>query len=202
MLCLCGIRQAEKRMAKSGKEQMPRSQCVLGPSLQGSGGDFNVLAVWKTFLVPLSSALKHWAPARVETGSEKGWGRVNPPCVWGNQGLEKVFGKVSARPWPQWSHLGNGTEAVMGLKHHLLRGGRHVLHPRPGKGSLSDQVGKVSQKDPPTVDARCTQRGPWTRMRSQEREDVCSRNRGQSPCAGRGRRWGSGRGWKRWPTHS
>lgn len=147
-------------MAKSGKEQMPRSQCVLGPSLQGSGGDFNVLAVRKTFLVPLSSALKHW----VETGSEKGWGRVNPPCVWGNQGLEKVFGKVSARPWPQWSHLGNGTEAVMGLKHHLLRGGRHVLHPRPGKGSLSDQVGKVSQKDPPTVDARCTQRGPWTRI--------------------------------------
>lgn len=56
---------------------------MLGPSLQGSGGDFNVPAVWKTFLVTLSSALKRRVPVRVETGSEKRWGRVQPPHLYG-----------------------------------------------------------------------------------------------------------------------
>lgn len=70
-------------MAKSGKEQMAQSQGMLGPSLQGSGDVFNVLVVWKIFLVPLSSALKDWEPVRAETESEKGLGRVQPPICMG-----------------------------------------------------------------------------------------------------------------------
>lgn len=84
-------------MLKSGKEQTLRSQSMLLPSLQGSGGDFNVPVVWKTFLVTMSLDLKHQAPLGVD---EMGWESPTPSCYIrkGKPSPEKAFGKAPAHP--------------------------------------------------------------------------------------------------------